>query len=75
VSGKVENREVQTVKKFLMNGTFISVLFSVFGLIKSTMTGKRDWKLVLLWASWVLSLIAVIAAINDPDADDEFDEY
>ncbi len=63
------------MKKFLMNGTFISVLFSVFGLIKSTMTGKRDWKLVLLWASWVLSLIAVIAAINDPDADDEFDEY
>ncbi len=63
------------MKKFLMNGTFISVLFSVFGLIKTTMTGKRDWKLVLLWASWVLSLIAVIAAINDPDADDELDEY
>ena len=58
------------MKKFLMNGTFISVLFSVFGLIKTTMTGKRDWKLFLLWASWVLSLIAVIAAINDPDADD-----
>ncbi len=63
------------MKKFLMNGTFISVLFSVFGLIKTTMTGKRDWKLILLWASWVLSLIAVIAAINDPDADDELDEY
>ena len=62
------------MKKFLMNGTFISVLFSVFGLIKTTMTGKRDWKLILLWASWVLSLIAVIAAINDPDADDELDE-
>ena len=63
------------MKKFLTNGTFISVLFSVFGLIKTTMTGKRDWKLILLWASWVLSLIAVIAAINDPDAADELDEY
>jgi hypothetical protein len=52
------------MKKFLLNGTFISVLFSVFGLIKTTMTGKRDWKLVLLWASWVLSLIAVIATIT-----------
>jgi hypothetical protein len=63
------------MKKFLLNGTFISVLFSVFGLIKTTMTGKRDWKLILLWASWVLSLIAVIATISDPDADDELDEY
>ena len=63
------------MKKFLTNGTFISVLFSVFGLIKTTMTGKRDWKLILLWASWVLSLIAVIAAINDPDAAVELDEY
>jgi hypothetical protein len=63
------------MKKFLLNGTFISVLFSVFGLIKTTMTGKRDWKLILLWASWVLSLIAVIATISDPDAEDELDEY
>jgi hypothetical protein len=74
-SGKVENRKGRTMKKFLMNGTFISVLFSVFGLIKTTMTGKRDWKLILLWASWVLSLIAVIATINDPDADDELDDF
>ncbi len=63
------------MKKYLLNGTFISVLFSVFGLIKTTMTGKRDWKLILLWASWVLSLIAVIATISDPDANDELDEY
>ena len=63
------------MKKFLLNGTFISVLFSVFGLIKTTMTGKRDWKLVLLWASWVLSLVAVIATINDPDSTDESEEY
>jgi hypothetical protein len=63
------------MKKFLLNGTFISVLFSVFGLIKTTMTGKRDWKLVLLWASWALSLVAVIATINDPDSLVESDEY
>lgn len=61
------------MKKFLLNGTFISVLFSVFGLIKTTMTGKRDWKLILLWASWVLSLIAVIATINDPDEQEDLD--
>jgi len=57
------------MKKLLMNGGFLSALFSGFGLVKATMTGKRDWKLVLLWLSWVLSLIAIIAAVNDPDPD------
>jgi len=59
------------MKKFLLNGSFLSAIFSVFGLIKSTVSGKRDWKLALLWVSWILSLIAIIAAINDPD---EFEE-
>ena len=59
------------MKRFLMNGTFLSTLFSGFGLIKTTVSGKRDWKLALLWISWILSLVAVIATINDPD---EFDE-
>ena len=55
------------MKKFLLNGSFLSAIFSVFGLIKSTVSGKRDWKLALLWVSWILSLIAIIAAINDPE--------
>ncbi|MFM6974018.1 MAG: hypothetical protein ACKOXM_02600 [Agromyces sp.] len=59
------------MKRFLMNGTFISTLFSGFGLIKTTVSGKRDWKLALLWISWILSLVAIIAAINDPDEYDE----
>lgn len=61
------------MRRFLMNGTFLSTLFSGFGLIKTTVSGKRDWKLALLWISWVLSLVAVIAAINDPDEYDETD--
>lgn len=61
------------MKRFLMNGTFLSTLFSGFGLIKTTVSGKRDWKLALLWISWILSLVAVIATINDPDDYDEND--
>lgn len=61
------------MKKFLMNGSFISALFSGFGLIKSTISGKRDWKLALLWISWILSLVAIIAAIRDPDEYEDTD--
>jgi hypothetical protein len=59
------------MKKFLLNGSFLSAVFSVFGLVKETVSGKRDWKLALLWASWILSLVAIVAAITDPDEDHE----
>lgn len=61
------------MKRFLMNGTFLSALFSGFGLIRQTVTGKRDWKLVLLWASWLISLVAIVATISDTVDDDELD--
>lgn len=61
------------MKKLLMNGGFLSALFSGFGLVKATITGKRDWKLVLLWVSWILSLIAIIAAVNETERDDPKD--
>jgi hypothetical protein len=58
------------MKRFLMNGTFLSALFSGFGLIRQTIMGKRDWKLVLLWVSWIISLVAIVATISDPDEDE-----
>jgi hypothetical protein len=56
----------------LLNGSFLSALFSGFGLIKSTVSGKRDWKLGLMWVSWIISLVVVIATILSPDEDDEY---
>jgi hypothetical protein len=59
------------MKKFLLNGSFLSAVFSVFGLVKTTVSGKRDWKLALLWISWIVSLIAIVAAIADPENDED----
>lgn len=55
------------MKKFLLNGSFLSAIFSIFGLIKQTVSGKRDWKLALFWVSWIVSLVAIIATITDED--------
>jgi hypothetical protein len=59
------------MRRFLLNGSFLSALFSGFGLIRTTVSGKRDWKLGLMWASWLISLVVVIATILSPDEDDE----
>lgn len=62
------------MKKFLFNGSFLSALFSGIGLVRSTISGKRDWKLGLMWVSWVLSVVVVVATILDPESDTD-DEY
>ncbi|MEY4313336.1 MAG: hypothetical protein RLZZ319_845 [Actinomycetota bacterium] len=60
------------MRRFLLNGGFLSALFSGFGLIRSTISGKRDWKLGLMWVSWILSLVVVIATILSPDEDEDY---
>jgi hypothetical protein len=59
------------MKKFLLNGSFLSAIFSSFGLIKQTISGKRDWKLALFWVSWIVSLVAIIATVTDDEEDFE----
>jgi hypothetical protein len=67
----IVDRGGSAMKKFLLNGSFLSAIFSVFGLVRATVSGKRDWKLALLWISWIVSLVAIVAAISDPGESDE----
>ena len=73
VGGGIVGQGGVVMKKFLLNGSFLSAIFSVFGLVKATVSGKRDWKLALLWVSWIVSLVAIVAEITDPD-DEEYPE-
>ena len=34
-------------------------------MLRKTLAGPRDWRTLLLWASWAISLVLAIAAIND----------
>ncbi|MEY4457418.1 MAG: hypothetical protein RL431_957 [Actinomycetota bacterium] len=54
------------MRRFLLNGGFLAALFPVFGLLKTTIAGKRDWRLILAWVSWAFSLAVVIATILNP---------
>ena len=53
------------MRRFLLSGSFLSVLLAGVSLVQRTLVGPRDWRLILLWASWVISLVLAIAAVND----------
>jgi uncharacterized membrane protein len=53
------------VRRFLLSGTFLSAVIAGLNLLRKTVAGPRDWRTLLLWASWAISLILAVAAIND----------
>lgn len=57
------------MRKFLFNTTVISAVFGVFGIVQMTRRGPRDWRLVLRWLSWGMTVaIAVGTVIEDHKA-------
>jgi hypothetical protein len=54
------------VRKYIFSGTFLSAVFGGLGALQTTRKGPRDWRLILMWISWGLSVaIAVGTVIED----------
>lgn len=62
------------MRRFLFNGSVISSLFGAFGVIKSTRTGPRDWRLLLMWISWALTLAIAIGTVIKESEQQELED-
>lgn len=57
------------MRKFLFNTSILSAVFGVWGLAQTTRKGPRDWRLILMWVSWGLTVaIAVGSVAKEADA-------
>jgi hypothetical protein len=54
------------MRKFIFNGAVLGALFGAWSAIQTTRHGPRDWRLVLTWVSWALTLVLAIgSAVSD----------
>lgn len=53
------------MRKYLLNGALLGAVFGAFGVIQTTRKGPRDWKLILMWISWGLSVAIAIGTVRD----------
>lgn len=44
------------MRKFLFSTTMLSAIFGGVGTVQSTLRGPRDWRLILMWISWGLTI-------------------
>ena len=57
--------EGDAMRKYLLNWGVVSTALGVVSVIQTTRNGPRDWRLLLAWASWMLSLAVVITTVHD----------
>ncbi|RLP76525.1 hypothetical protein D9V32_06650 [Mycetocola tolaasinivorans] len=53
------------MRKYLLNLGVLSAAFGAVGLIRVTAAGPRNWRLVLLWLGWVVSLALAIGTVAE----------
>lgn len=62
------------MRKYLFSGAVLGAIFSGISVIKSTASGPRDWRLVLMWVSWAASLAVAIGTVAKDAQDGEIGE-
>jgi hypothetical protein len=55
------------VRKYILNGSIISSVIGGFSVIQTTRKGPRDWRLVLMWISWGITLALAIGSVMEDD--------
>jgi uncharacterized membrane protein YraQ (UPF0718 family) len=56
------------MRKFIFSGPMLSALFAGFSSIQASRHGPRDWRLILTWVSWGLTVaVAVGTVIKEAD--------
>lgn len=58
------------MRKFIFSSSVISAIFSGWSTLQMTRQGPRDWRLILMWVSWGLSLAIAIGTVLDESNDD-----
>ncbi|AXE54833.1 hypothetical protein [Aurantimicrobium sp. MWH-Uga1] len=51
------------MRKFLFNASVLGALFGGFTALRATLRGPRDWRLILVWLGWGISVALAVADV------------
>jgi hypothetical protein len=62
------------MRKYILNGAVISAVFSARNVVSTTKDGPRDWRLVLIWVSWGISVALAVGSVIEESRERELEE-
>ena len=57
------------MRRYIFSSSVISAIFGGWSILQSTRQGPRDWRLLLMWLSWGLTLAIAIGTVIDEARD------
>ncbi len=63
------------MRRFLLNFGVLSSLFGAAGVVKQTISGPRDWRLILLWVAWAIGVAVAVGTVIDETREADKLEY
>ena len=51
------------MRKFIFSGTLISAVIGGWGTLQTTRKGPRDWRLILMWVSWSITVVIAVDSV------------
>lgn len=51
------------MRKYIFSGTLISAVLGGWGTLQTTRKGPRDWRLALMWISWVITVVVAVDSV------------
>lgn len=61
------------MRKFLFSTQILGALFGGWTTVQATRKGPRDWRLILMWLSWGLTVAIAVGSVIEDAKDNELD--
>ena len=55
------------MRRFLFNASVLGSIFGVLGVVQATRRGPRDWRLVLMWVGWAITVAIAVGTVIEQD--------
>lgn len=53
------------MRKYVLNFSVLSAIAGAFSLIQTSKSAPRDWRLVLLWVGWLVTVANAVAMVSE----------
>jgi hypothetical protein len=57
------------MRKFIFNSSTIGAVFGAYSVIQTTRRGPRDWRLILMWLGWGITVALAVGTVIQEDRD------
>ena len=62
------------MRKFIFSTQILGALFGGWSTVQATRKGPRDWRLILMWVSWLATVAIAIGTVSANAQTNELEE-